>query len=144
MLRLPFLLNVALGLACLGLLILLINVKTVIGTNISQTRALKRALDEELARQGALEAEWARLQQRTHLLDLGQAVFGERLSELPQETHARELPAHRHLEAGRSRHSHTLDLFAAAASRQPQTDAPPPIKDDFIGELIRDQAAGER
>ncbi len=138
MLRLPLILNVSLGLACLGLLILLINMKTVIGTNISQTRALERAVDEEVARQGALEAEWARLQQRSHLINLGQAVFGERLSQLPQETRASELPPHPYLATG---HSRALELFAMAAG-QVSASANPLTEEDFIGARIREFEGG--
>lgn len=134
MLRLPLILNIGLGLACLGLLILLINMKTVIGTNISQTRALERAVNEEVARQGALEAEWARLQQRSHLITLGQQVFGERLSDLAQETRASELPAHPYLDTG---HSRALELFTAAAG-QASASTNPLVEDDFIGARIRE------
>ena len=94
MLRLTNIINVGLALGCIAILYTLVQVKSQIAVEERQIYALSQNLDDEVARQEALQAEWARLQQRRNILALGEARFGAGISEVAEEAHIRDIPLH--------------------------------------------------
>ena len=142
------LLNAFLALFAVALMFFVIVIKSSNATQEKQNAELSYKLDKAQARQGALEAELARLQTRAHILALARAHFGDSLAEVVQELHLADLPD-RQINPGSGQRA-ALTLFAHALKDleeqqdrdlQPLTDPQVP---DLITTLITEDLSAQK
>ena len=133
--RLTHLINAFLGILTLGIALTIIIIKSSIANDIKRINQITTHLDEATAHQNALHAEWARLQHRSHLLTLGQARFGNSISEIAEDISVRDLPLR---SSDATSQNTALDLFHGARADQASWSSPEPslFPKDFISALI--------
>ena len=92
MFRLTFYLNLILILMIAVTVFFIVKTKSQIAYDRQEVAQLNRTRDDEAARHRALTAEWARVQQRQHILNLARARFGDEIAEIAQEARLEDLP----------------------------------------------------
>lgn len=139
--------NLSLGVVCLGTAISVIAIKSSIANESRQVSILTRQLDSAINQRDALEAEWTRLQSRTNILELGQAHFGLEIAAVAEEVHVRDLPNRELISSG---HREALELFAESIKNQnlpivqaatPSSPSTRPVENDEIGLIIAQELA---
>ena len=148
MFRLTFYLNLILILMIAVTVFFIVKTKSQIAYDRQEVAQLNRTRDDEAARHRALTAEWARVQQRQHILNLARARFGDEIAEIAQEARLEDLPSRPaqgdNWAAAQDRFERAvekitlqeLSLLESGAAHNLRFPPPNPADADRVGQLI--------